>query len=281
MTNLQRRNNAPPTLRRRVQHMAGSMLVDLVGEERATEAAARVGMAFAAAHRAARHPRDIERCSPESIASAVALSALTGLMPGGPMPSVWLVPRSGELQWMISHRGLTQLCRRAGYQLSTCVVGHHDHIVVEYGEVTEHRAAIGSEPLTIDHIAGVIVSCRRLSDGAVLGRYWLPGADVRKRAAARGAGPVWKSWPLEMAQKTAIKWACARGLVPIESVELDNALAADTRATVGEERPAPIRVETPAPPSALFGTTEDEPEEVEAEILPDPDNGDPHDPMAV
>ena len=283
MTNLQRRNNAPPTLRRRVQHMAGSMLVDLVGEERATEAAARVGMAFAAAHRAARNPRDIERCSPESIASAVAMSALTGLMPGGPMPSVWLVPRSGELQWMISHRGLTQLCRRAGYQLSTCVVGHHDYIVVEFGEVTEHRAEIGSEPLTLDHIAGVIVSCRRLADGAILGRYWLPGADIRKRANARGAGPVWKSWPLEMAQKTAIKWACARGLVPIESVELDNALAADTRATVAEERPAPIVVHRDAPtlPSAAFAPPEPEPEpeEVEAEILPD--DGEPSDPMAV
>ena len=280
-TNLQRRNNAPPTLRRRVQHMAGSMLTDLVGEERATEAAARVGMAFAAAHRAARNPRDIERCSPESIASAVAMSALTGLMPGGAMPSVWLVPRSGELQWMISHRGLTQLCRRAGYQLSTCVVGLEDHIVSEFGEVTEHRAEIGSEPTGLDDIAGVIVSCRRLSDGAVLGRYWLPGADIRKRAKAKGAGPVWRSWPLEMAQKTAIKWACARGLVPIESVELDNALAADTRATVGEERPAPIVVHKPetAPPSAAFALPEPQPEEVQAEVVDVPDM--PADPMSV
>ena len=281
MTNIQRRNNAPPTLRRRVQHMAGSMLTDLVGEERATEAAARVGMAFAAAHRAARTPRDIERCSPESIASAVAMSALTGLMPGGAMPSVWLVPRSGELQWMISHRGLTQLCRRAGYQLSTCVVGQHDHIVAEFGEVTEHRAEIGSEPTGLDDIAGVIVSCRRLADGAVLGRYWLPGADIRKRAKAKGAGPVWRSWPLEMAQKTAIKWACARGLVPIESVELDNALAADTRATVGEERPAPIVVRQPetTPPSAAFALPEPQPEEVQAEVVDVPDM--PADPMSV
>ena len=72
MSNIQKR---PATLRARVQHMAGSMLLDLVGEERATEASARVGMAFAAAHRAARNPADIERCSPESIASAVALSS--------------------------------------------------------------------------------------------------------------------------------------------------------------------------------------------------------------
>jgi len=114
-----------------------------------------------------------------------------------------------------------------------------------------------------------------LSDGAILGRYWLPEADVRKRAASRGAGPIWKSWPLEMAQKTAIKWACARGLVPIESVELDSALAADTRAEV---QPAPrVEVSRPAiaPPSAVFAAPEPEPmpepEEVEAVVIDAPD----------
>lgn len=260
-------NNTPRTLRGRVQAMAGSMLLDMVGEERATEAAARVGMAFAAAHRAARNPRDIERCSPESIAAAVALSALTGLMPGGAMPSVWLVPRGGDLQWMISHRGLMQLCRRAGYQLSAVPVSTSDHVVIEFGEVTEHRAEVGHEATGLDDLAGVIVSCRRLADGAILGRFWMPGSAVRKRASARGAGPVWKSWPLEMAQKTAIKWACARGLVPIESIELDQALGADTRAEVG---PAPEPVAVPRPsmplPSDVFGAP-DEPEEVEAEII--------------
>ena len=240
------------TLRGRVQRMAGSMLLDMVGEDRAREASARVAMAFAAAHRAARNPRDIERCSPESIASAVALSALTGLMPGGAMPSVWLVPRAGDLQWMISHRGLMTLCRRAGYQLAAVPVGQSDHIVIEYGEVVEHRAAVGEEPTGLDDLAGVIVSCRRLADGAILGRYWMSGADVRKRAKARGAGPVWRSWPLEMATKTAIKWACARGFVPIESIELDQALAADTRAEIA---PEPIQVaRAPSPsPSDVFG----------------------------
>jgi len=266
------------TLRKRVQGMAGSMLLDMVGEERATEAAARVGMAFAAAHRAARNPRDIERCSPESIASAVALSALTGLMPGGAMPSVWLVPRSGDLQWMISHRGLTTLCRRAGYQLSTCVVGTADHVVIQFGEVTEHRAAVDNPATGLDDLSGVIVSCKRLSDGAILGRYWLSGADVRKRASARGAGPVWRSWPLEMAQKTAIKWACARGLVPIESIELDQAIAADTRTEIAA--PPQVVIARPAlpSPSDVFGSDDEEepepePVEVSAVVI--------HDPMAL
>ena len=277
---IQTRRNHPPTLRARVQGMAGRMLTDMVGEARATEAAARTGLAFAAAHRAARNPADIERCSPESIASCVALSALTGLMPGGAMPSVWLVPRSGELQWMISHRGLMSLARRAGYQLSTAVVGMDDVVTVEFGEVTEHRAAPGREPTSLDELAGIIVSCKRLADGAILGRYWMDGAAVVKRSRARGAGPVWKSWPIEMAQKTAVKWACARGLVPIESIELDQALAADTRATTAPER-VTVHVEKPQPKAitaAAAFSLDPEPEpEPPTEPQPDPDNGDPTD----
>lgn len=261
MGNMERRQT--PTLRQRVTHMASHMLVDLVGEDRATEATARVAMAFAAACRAARNPQDIERCSPESIGAAVAMSALTGLMPGGAMPSVWLVPRGGQLQWMISHRGLLTLCRRAGYQLVAVPVGKEDHIRIEFGEVVEHEAKPGAEPSTLGDLAGVIVSCRRIADGAILGRYWMPGADVRKRQKKSAGGSVWRDWPMEMAAKTAIKWACARGLVPIDSIELDRALQADTRAEVAPEpqrRTVPTFEDVRALPAP-------EPEEVAAEVL--------------
>ena len=247
MSNEIQRQTRAPTMRQRVQTMAGAMLVDMVGEKRATESGARTALAFAAAHRAARDPAVIERCSPQSIAACVALSALTGLMPGGAMPSVWLVPRNGELQWMISHRGLTTLARRAGYQLSAVPVGKFDTIVVEYGEVIEHRADVGNAPSELRDLVGVIVSCKRLEDGAILGRYWLDGAAVRKRSNARGAGPVWQKWPIEMAQKTAIKWACARGLVPIESIEMDQAVAADTRAE------GPVTVQATTNAASAFG----------------------------
>ena len=98
----------------------------------------------------------------------------------------------------------------------------------------------------------------------------MPGSAIRKRAATRGAGPVWRSWPLEMASKTAIKWACARGFVPVESIELDQALAADTRA---EMAPTPEPIEVPRVamplPSDVFAPPP-EPETVEAEIIDDP-----------
>ncbi len=268
MTNLQRQP-VPGGMRHKVQRVASRLLIDLVGEDRAKEASARTGLAFAAAHRAARNPRDIENCSMASIASAVAMSALTGLMPGGAMPVCWLVPRGGELQWMISHRGLMQLSRKSGYQLSAVPVGADDHVVIEYGEVTEHRATVGQEPTDLADLVGLIVSCKRLSDGVVLGRYWLAGSYIRKCSKIRGAGPVWRSWPIEMAQKTAIKWACARGMVPIESIELDYALAADTRATTAPElEPVPVPRAASPLPSELFGSAPG-PEVLEAEIIED------------
>ncbi len=265
MTTLQRQ--VPGGMRHKVQHVASRLLVDLVGEDKAGEASARVGLAFAAAHRSARNPRDIERCSLQSIAHAVAMSALTGLMPGGALPVCWLVPRGGELQWMISHRGLMQLSRKAGYQLSAVPVGPSDHVRIEFGEVVEHVAEVGSEPTSLQDLVGLIVSCKRLADGCVLGRYWLAGSYIRKCAATRGAGPVWRSWPIEMAQKTAIKWACARGMVPVESIELDFALTADTAAESVSE-PIAVPRKPAALPSEVFGVPPgQQPDETEAEIV--------------
>src|SRR5688572_16404990 len=56
---------------------------------------------------AARNP-DIYACSPASVGRAMALSALTGLVPGGPLPQVDLIPRRNkgnlELNWQIGFR---------------------------------------------------------------------------------------------------------------------------------------------------------------------------------
>ena len=258
------RKDAPLSLRRRVERYASSMLLDMVGPDKAKEAAARVAMAFAAAHRSAKNPQDLERCTPESIAAAVAHSALADLMPGGAMPSCWLIPRGRELQWMISHRGLMTLSRRAGYQLSAVPVGMSDHVAVEYGEVTEHRAELGSEPQQLSELRGVIVVCKQIADGFVLGRYWVPGSYLQKCSRLRGAGPVWKAWPIEMAQKTAIKWACARGYVPIQSIEMATALAADAQT---HDAAQPVEVERPQMQlaSEVFAPAP----EVEAEIIED------------
>ena len=229
-TELQQPRAAPPTLRARVQGMANAMLVDMVGETKAAEAGARTALAFAAAHRAAKDPSQIERCSPESIAACVATSALTGLMPGGPNPLCWLIPKGGQLTWMPSHRGLTVLAQRAGYQIVPVAVGPEDILKVEFNEVLSHDQDWQNPATGLSDLQGVIVVVKRIVDGVTFGRYFVSAADIVKRSKARGAGPVWRDWPIEMAMKTAIKWVFSRGLVPCEGIELAQAVAHDNAA---------------------------------------------------
>ena len=276
---LQTRRSAPPTLRARVQGMANAMLVDMVGEVKATEAGARTALAFAAAHRAAKDPSQIERCSPESIASCVATSALTGLMPGGPNPLCWLIPKGGQLTWMPSHRGLTVLAQRAGYQIVPVAVGPCDDLVVEFGEVVSHSQDYQNPATDLKDLQGVIIVVKRIIDGVTFGRYFIPGSDIVKRSKARGAGPVWRDWPIEMAMKTAIKWVFSRGLVPCETIELAQAVAQDNAAERAEVVSATAKA--PVAPSAAFlldapaPESESEPEASEPPAETDPvDDGD-------
>ncbi len=67
-------------------------LIEVLGSEVGRRAAARVGLAFQSS--AARNPKLYE-CHPDSVAAAVALSAMYDLMPGGPVPDVYLIPRGG------------------------------------------------------------------------------------------------------------------------------------------------------------------------------------------
>ena len=228
----------PKSFRGLVEASAGSFLTNLLGSEEGARASARVGLAFAAAVRAAKKPQDLYRCSPESVSSAVAMSALTDLMPGGAMPLVWLIPRGGELQWMPSHRGLTVLAQRCGYIVRAVPVSHADQLEIEMGDVVKHVADPDSWPTSVSELRGVYVKITRMSDGASFGAPWLPSEAIAQRR--KQGGPVWNQWPVEMAQKTAIRWAMARGYVPIEGIEMQQALEAD-------KEPEPVKVSISAP----------------------------------
>lgn len=228
-----RQPNPLAEMRRDIERMAAANLVRLMGTEEGQRASVRVGMAFAAAVRAAKDPKALMGCSRESIATAVAMSALTGLMPGGPAPAVWLVPKGRDLQWWLSHRGITTLCLRAGYQILPVAVHRDDVLEVEFGEVTKHVST--TAPTGFNDLAGVYLTVRRLDTGIVLCRPWISGDTIQIRSQVRDAGPVWRQWPVEMAQKTAIRWAIARGLLPIEGMDLNIALGGEPEEIVERE----------------------------------------------
>lgn len=237
-----------------VMRAASRAMVATMGSAAGTKAAARVALAFVAAVRQAKTPGDLMRCSPESVQTCIANSAETGLMPGGAYPTVWLVPRAGQLRWEISHRGIATLAQRAGYGLRAVAVHVEDpSLVLAFGEVEAHEPDPDLYPETLDQLRGVYVVIKRLSDGQCLGRPWVPGALIRKRAASSQAGPVWRSWPVEMAIKTAIKYTMARGDIVIDSSELSAAIQAEAETDREEAHPAASasRIPPAQPPADL------------------------------
>lgn len=259
-TALSRREMAPPV---RFRHDIASIASSHYGEQAQTPEGSRIisrfSMAFATAARASKSPDAFYGANPASVAACAALSLDTGLLPGGAMPAVWLIPRGGELQWMPSHRGLIMLAQQAGYQVQALPVGPRDHIVLADGAITELQQDPDFWPSGLDDLRGVAVFVTELATRQPFASWWLPLAAIKQRAAVKGSGPVWRSWPVEMAMKVAIKYGFARGYVPIESVALDAALSADNAA----ER---VEVEVvAAPTSAAAALAIEEPADLSPE----------------
>ncbi len=245
-TTLQRRDMAPPV---RFRHDIARIAQGHYGDAAQTTDGARIvsrfAMAFATAARAARNPDAFYSANPASVAACAALSLDTGLLPGGAMPAVWLIPRGGELQWMPSHRGLVQLAQTAGFQVSAVPVCIGDEIEIREGQIVKLTTDPDSWAQSLSDLRGVAVFVTRTSTGERFASWWLPRAAIEQRARVKGAGPVWRSWPVEMALKTAIKYGFARGYVPCESVALDAALSADAAAERVE-----VTVNATPPPSS-------------------------------
>lgn len=262
----------PRSFRTLVERVALQSLTQQLGTDAGKRAALRFGLAFATAARIAKQPESFYNCSEGSIATCVALSIETGLMPGGALPAVWLIPRGGELQWMPSHRGLIQLAQSAGYQVRAIPVTSEDTIRIEFGEIVELVQDPDQWPTSLEELRGIAIFATRIADGARFGSAWVPAAVLRKRATMKQAGPVWREWPIEMAIKSALRFVFARGYIPVENVELDAALANERMIEAESEV-----VERQAPSRPITGRS--------ALGLSDPapaltDNGDQPDPLA-
>ncbi len=212
-------------LRSQIEASALSMVMNMLPESKAKAAAAKVGLAFETAKRISKNGEAWKKCTKDSIGACIARSAITGLFPGGPSPAVYLIPRGNELSWEITHIGWGELAKRQGYMLMAIPVYRGEPIRVTDGEAHDHEAAPEGGSENYADLLGVYVIVRRLSDGVTLCRPWVSKAKIDKRKTAKGAGPVWGQWPIEMAQKTAIKYCAARGYLPVSGDEWNTALA--------------------------------------------------------
>lgn len=248
--------NPAAKFRRDATQVAAALLAEWVGPDRAHEATGRISAALAASAASARNPKDFYDCTIQSIATCVAISALTGIMPGvGSTALAYVVPqraRKGEapqLQYSLSHRGLNALSRRCGQTMVAVPIGVNDVIhATEDGDVAIESRDIDNPPLTFEDLRGVVVIVKEISSGVVLCRGWVPKTLIEQRRkmsrSFTGSNPQyspWSTWPIEMAMKAAMHYAVSRGWCVIDDTSATRALNADVE---GDARPLPS---APAP----------------------------------
>lgn len=230
--------------------IAGSLLTSWVGEERAKEATGRLAVSLASSAAAAKDPNEFYACTPQSVATAIATAALTGIMPGiGASALAYVIPqraRKGEppqLQYMLSHRGLNALALRCGQQMIAVPIGQNDRLDVSAdGDVIMRDRDLDNPPTTYDELRGVIVIVRRIDSGQVIASQFVPKKliDARKamsRAATSTYGP-WHNWPVEMAMKTAMHYAISRGWCVVDDTEATRALSTEQDSDLLPQAPA-------------------------------------------
>ena len=221
----------------KVTQLANVFLTQLVGPERVEQASGRLALAIRQA--AASNPK-LYDCSLQSVAECVAKSALTGLMPGGVKPLVWLIPRGSRLEWQVSVRGLQALAERLGWRSITARPVHaEDHYEVILGseDRIEHRPS-GKWPNTIDDLRGMYV--RGSHESGLTVCVDVPIGIIHARKAKSQSGKVWSEWPIEMAQARAVGWAISRGY--FGSLEQSTEMSVALQAPAEEHREAaPVR----------------------------------------
>lgn len=197
-----------------VARLATEFLTSIVPPERVAEATGRLALAVRQAGVA--NPR-IYECTRQSIAQAVAMSALTNLQPGGIKPDVYLIPRMNkrenqlELQWQVSARGHQKVAARAGWVRMIAQVVHRDdeyRVTLGSDDRIEH-VPCGKYPASLDEVKAVYVVGQHRDGYKVCVDVPMGAILARKKKSQKD--DVWREWPLEMAQKTAVMYAINRG----------------------------------------------------------------------
>ena len=193
--------------------------------------------------------------------------------------------RSNEVQWSASHRGLIQLASRSGYGVKAVSVHAEDEFDLDLSAIRPPKHRPGAVR-TWDNLMGCYVVIFRLDTGSFVGWEWIDRAQIEARreqsdAWRRGQkqnsqewerSSPWYKWPVEMALKTAIKWAAARGVLPTDDA-LGRAMEMDAEdAVVVEAAAEAVQVASRQiahdPLSVLDRMPESAPERVEVPVPP-------------
>jgi recombinational DNA repair protein RecT len=165
-------------------------------------------------------------CTPQSVGRCVALSALSGLYPGGHNPDVDIIPRKNkdlgnvvEANWQISWRGYKRLARRNGYEVEPVLVYQGDVYKITRGStttVTHEPAPLGSVERGWATMLGGYVKVYPVGREDLARFEDLTKAQIAKRRAKAQSDVFWSGWTDEMALKTLCRYAGQRELFPCD-----------------------------------------------------------------
>jgi recombinational DNA repair protein RecT len=249
-------------VRERTRLMVAALPVD-VPDADLRRAMAQMRVAFSST----RQP-ELVNCTPESIARAITMSALSGLFPGGVKPKVYLIPRKNwklgnalEANWQIAAAGYQELAYRNGWDGEAVIVYTTDLFRWIEGDDprVEHEPDLDA-PQTWENFRHVYLRLfpigkrtrestkfLRLTKAQVEARRAMSEDDKRERKKA-GDKSVWEAWPIEMIKKTIWAYAGARSAFPADertqaAMAMDNANQGRAEMSLpGSESPRVIMV---------------------------------------
>lgn len=227
--------------RESVLKVAEGTLVKALGEAEGKRKAVQFTLAFQATAQA--NPKLFD-ASPEQAGRALAMCMLTDLLPGGNHPQMWIIPKGGKINCWIAPHGYRELARRSGTFLLEIPVkrGQEADVEERVARCAEGGVFVprpGEFVEALEHLAGFYLVVRD-SIGARV--EWMPASEVMKRRAVSdslsSSYSPWKNWPMEMARKTALKWAFNRGLVSMDHATRE-AVSMETEQEI-EALPEPV-----------------------------------------
>lgn len=212
----------------RVEHIAAKELTRLFDTKEGKQAVAAVALAFRAAVQQAEKPEYLLACSMDSIRNCMVNCARYQMMPSGAYPSVYLVPKAGQLGLWMNHRGLCDLAERSGYHVECRAHFTFDKFNIQFGLNPDLTHVPGVGEQTYENLVGVYVIVWKYVDGrkTFVDMLDMPKSEIQKRRNCAQTPKVWNAWPIPQAMKTAIKFAFARGMVVLNS-EAREALSID------------------------------------------------------
>lgn len=173
---------------------------------------------------------DLQGASRSSIMSALLVAAQLGLVPGGPLPGVYLVKYGKECTLIISVHGFRELLYRAGaLDVQTYIIRKGDEISHESTDEGVRVLWKSADPLDDSReMVGAFAEIRFPGGGII--QELMTKAQIEKRA--KTGGPVWRQWREEMYRKTVLRAAAKSARLVDESLAL--AIEADQAIISGD-----------------------------------------------